>query len=136
VGVVPGGAVTAQAFLDSVCQFFGGPYDAATHTYHTPTIAGVGVVRRAWAREDAAAEFWQGLTVGNPTGCVIVVQIPEIIDGPRVAVPAIQGRRFVRYGVELHCWFMSKALFVEDCQDAVYALRDAITVKIRTDPTL
>lgn len=128
--------MTAAAFLDTVCQYFGGAYDAATHTYHTPTVAGLGVVRRAWAREDWAGEYWNGLTVGTPTGCIMVVQIPDIIDGPRVALPGIQGRRFVRYGVELHCFFMSKALFVEDCQDAVYALRDAVTAKIRTDPTL
>jgi hypothetical protein len=128
--------VTAAAFLDQVCQFFGGAYDANTHTYHTPTIAGLGVVRRAWAREDFAGDFFNSLMVGTPTGCMMVAQIAEIHDGPRVALPAIQGRRFVRYMFDLHCFFMSKAGFVEDCQDAVYALRDAATARIRTDPTL
>lgn len=128
--------MTAAAFLDQVCQFFGGPYDATSHTYHTPTIAGVSVVRRAWAREDWAGEYFQQLLVGTPTGCIVIAQIADIDDGPREALPAIQGRRFVRYAFDLHCFFMSKALFVEDCQDAVYALRDAVTAKIRTDPTL
>lgn len=128
--------MSATAFIDTVCQFFGGPYDSTSHTYNSPTVAGLSAVRRAWAREDWAGEYFKNLTVGTATGCLMVVQIPDIIDGPRVALPGIQGRRFVRYGVDLHFWFMSKALFVEDCQDAVYAMRDAITAKIRTDPTL
>lgn len=128
--------MTAAAFIDDVCVFFGGAYDAPTHTYRTPTVAGVGVVRRSWPREDNAADYFNGMAAGTSVGCVVVVQIPDIIDGPRVALPAIVGRRFVRYGVDLHCFFLAQTLFVEDCQDAVYALRDAITVKIRTDITL
>lgn len=128
--------MSAATVIDQVCQFFGGPYDSATHTYHTPTVAGVGTVRRAWAGHDDFADYMFGMPLGTATGCVIVVQIPDKLDGPRAALPAVQGRRRVSYSVELHCYFWSTALYVEDCQDAVYALQDAITAKIRTDPTL
>jgi hypothetical protein len=128
--------VTAAAVVDAVCTFFGGPYVAALHTYRTPTVAGVGVVRRAWAGREDFAEYTQGMPAGTATGCVIVVQNPDGVDGPRAALPAVQGRRKVSYDLELHCFFWSEALYVEDCQDAVYALRDAIVAKIRTDPTL
>lgn len=126
---------TAAAVIDAVCQFFGGPYDANTHTYHTPTVAGLGTVRRAWPKEDDFNEYTGG-AAGVATGCVMVAQISDIIDGPRAALPAIGGRRKVSYLIDLHCFIWSTALFGEDCQDFVYALRDAITARMRTDPTM
>jgi len=127
--------VTAAAVADGVCQFFGGPYDDQTRTYRTPTIPGVGLVRRAWPREDNGADYFLGMPPGTATGCVIVVQITDTHD-TRVALPAVAGRRLVRYVVELHCFFLSTARMVEDCQDAVHALHDAVKARIRTDPTL
>jgi len=127
--------VTTATVIDQVCQFFGGAYDAATHTYRSPAVAGLSVVRRAWAKRDDFADYFAGQTVGTATGCQMVVQIPDTRDR-RVALPAIQGRRKVHYGIDLHCFIWSKAAYAEDCQDFVYTLRDAIIARIRTDPTL
>jgi len=127
--------VTAATVIDQVCQFFGGPYDATTRTYRTPTVTGLSVVRRAWAKRDDFADYFAGQPQGTMTGCQMVVQIADTRDH-RVALPAIQGRRKVHYAVEAHCFVWSKAPYAEDTQDFVYTLSDAIVAKIRTDPTL
>lgn len=126
---------TAVTVLDQVCQFFGGAYDPGTRTYRTPTVSGLSVVRRAWAKRDDYADYFVGQAQGTMTGAQMVVQVPDTRDR-RVALPAIQGRRKVHYALELHCFVWSKALYVEDCQDFTYGLRDAIIARIRTDPTL
>lgn len=126
---------TTASVLDQICQFFGGPYDATTHTYHTPTVAGLTVVRRGFAKRTYFEEFFLNAPVGTQTGCILVAQITGTRDH-RVALPAIQGRRKVHYPVELHGFLWSKAGYVEDGQDFGYALRDAMVAKIRTDPTL
>lgn len=127
--------MTVATVLDQVCVFFGGAYDAPTRTYRTPTVAGLSVVRRAWAKRDDFAEYFVGQAPGTMTGCQMVVQIPDDSDR-RVALPAITGRRKHRYSVELHCFVWSKAPYAEDVQDFVHALGDAIKAKIRTDVTL
>lgn len=126
----------AATVLDQICQFFGGAYDTNTHTYHTPTVSGISVVRRAWAKQDDfQGEYLLNQPVGSSTGCVIVVQVPDSRDN-RVALPAVTGRRMSRFSIEMHGFLFSTAPYVEDAQDFGYALRDAIVAKIRTDPTL
>lgn len=121
--------------LDQICQFFGGTYDSQTHSYHTPTVSGLTVVRRAFAKRNYFDDFFTGQPAGTQTGCVLIVQITGTRDH-RQTLPAIQGRRKVHYAVELHGFLWSKAGYVEDGQDFGYALRDAMVTKIRTDPTL
>ena len=125
----------ATTVLDQICQFFGGPYDATLHTYHTPTVTGVSVVRRAFAKRDDFADYVYGQPVGTVTGCQMIAQISDTRDR-RIALPAVLGRRKTRFTVDLHCFIWSKAAYVEDAQDFMYALRDAVIAKIRTDPTL
>ena len=126
---------TTTTILDQICQFFGGAYDSATHTYHSPTVSGLTSVRRGWAKRDDYNEYFVGAPIGTTTGCLLVVQIPDTRDH-RVALPAIQGRRKVHYAIELHGFIWSKANYAEDGQDFAYTLRDAIVTRIRTDPTL
>jgi hypothetical protein len=121
--------------LDQTCQFFGGAYDSTTHTYRTPTVAGLSVVRRATPKRDDFQEYVVGQPPGTMTGAIMLVWIPTTHDH-RAALPAVSGRREVFYGIELHNFIWSKASFAEDCQDFVYQLEDAIKAKIRTDPTL
>jgi hypothetical protein len=126
--------VSAAKVVDGICTFLGGPYDPDTRTYHTPALAGVGQVRRAWPREDGG--YFDGLPPGSLNGCVIVVQITEARDS-RVALPAIQGRRLVRYAVDLHYFVESVSPMVEDCADFVYRLYDDTINLIRVNgPTL
>jgi len=126
---------TTVTILDQICQFFGGPYDPLTHSYHTPTVTGLTTVRRGWAKREDYAEFFTGQPLGTMTGCVLVAQIPDTRDH-RATLPAIQGRRKVHYAIELHGFIWSKAGYAEDGQDFGYTLRDAMVAKIRTDPTL
>ena len=126
---------TTATVADQVCTFFGGAYDTPTRTYRTPTVAGLSVVRRAWAKQDDAADYFVGQAPGTTTGCQMVVFITDTRDH-RVALPAITGRRKVHYAVEMHCFILSTAAYAEDVQDFTYALRDALVAKIRTDPTL
>lgn len=135
--------MTAATVLDQTCQFFGGAYDPLTHTYRTPPAgllaAGLSVVRRSWAKRDDFADYITNLGspvgVGILTGAQMIAQIGDTRDH-RVTLPAIQGRRKVHYGIDLHCFIWSKAPYSEDCQDFMYALRDALIARIRTDPTL
>src|SRR5204862_827413 len=100
-----------------------------------PAVSGLGVVRRAWAKREDYAEFFYGQPPGTATGCQMIVQLPGGADR-RLAGPSVAGRRLVRYTVELHCFVWSTAPYVEDTQDFMYALRDALIAKVRADPTL
>lgn len=121
--------------VDQICQFFGGAYDSTTHSYHTPTVTGLSVVRRAFQKRDDFADYFYGQPAGTATGCQMVVFLPDTKDR-RVALPAVTGRRKTNFAVELHCFVWSKALYAEDTQDFVNALCDGIVAKIRTDPAL
>lgn len=127
--------MTAATVADQICQYFGGPYVPAFRNYRTPTVAGISLVRRAWAKRDDFADYFFGQPPGTATGCQMVVWLSDDSDR-RVALPAVTGRRKVRYQVEMHCFVWSTASYAEDVTDFVYALGDAIKAKIRTDPTL
>jgi hypothetical protein len=129
--------VSVATVIDKTAIFFGGPYDPLTHTYHQspPVLAGVGTVRRAHPKVEDFNEFTAG-ALGVATGAVIVVDAEGVDDGPRAALPAVQGRRLVRYAVCLQCFMWSTAAYAEDCVDFRHALYDTIIAKIRTDPTL
>lgn len=131
--------MTAATVVDQICQYFGGAYDANTHTYHFPPAAllaaGLSVVRRGVPKRNDWAEYIQGQPAGTMTGVVMLVWIGDDEDA-RVTLPAIQGRRKVRYVVELACYVWSKTAYAEDVSDFVYAFGDAIKTRIRLDPTL
>jgi hypothetical protein len=128
--------MSIQTVLDGICRYFGGPYDEATRTYRSSPIAGVGVVRRAWAKRDDHADYFRGQSPGARTGCQIVVWIPrhweirEALGGP------YSGMKRVGYDVELACYIRSRVPHAEDAQDDVYALRDALVERLRLDRTL
>lgn len=125
----------AGTYIRQVCTFFGGPEDPTTHTYRSPTIANLSVVRRAWPKREDKAEYFVGKPPGTTTGAICVVYMPGGSDR-RVALPAVIGRRKSRYRAEMHCFIWSTAGYAEDTQDFGYDLRDQIITKIRTDPTL
>lgn len=125
----------SRVVIDQICRYFGGPYDPATHTYRTPAVAGLGAVRRGWAKAQDFADYTAGMPPGTMTGCQLIVQIPRGRDH-RVALPAILGRREVHYTVELYGFVWSKALYAEDTLDFSLTLIDAIKARLRMDPTL
>lgn len=121
--------------LDGICRYLGGPYDAATRTYRTPTVAGVGIVRRAFAKRDDHADYYHGMPAGARTGCVVIVTIYQQTVF-RYALGGQHGMKQRNYGVELACFIRSRTAHAEDAQDDVYALQDALLDRLNADPTL
>jgi hypothetical protein len=130
--------MTTATLVDQICQFFGGAYDSTTHTYHTPTVAGLGAVRRGRSKRDDEADYF-GTRIsevpGTKSGCMMLVHLPGGNDH-RISLPAYQGTRKDHTTVELHCFIWSKEPLAEDAQDYVYALRDAIRARIASDVAL
>ena len=71
--------MSIQTALDGICRYFGGAYDEPTRTYRASPLTqyGVGIVRRAWAKDDNLADYFWGQDAGARTGCQIVVYIPR-----------------------------------------------------------
>lgn len=127
--------------VDQVCKYFGGAYDAATHTYRTPQLAVSGldgpIVRRSPPRsDDHNTDYHQtGATPGS-MGCSMQVQMLRGQE-KRVAVAgAVSGLKHVSWTVNLHSFVRSTTGFVEDLADVMYALLDAIRTHIEADRTL
>lgn len=128
--------MSIQTVLSGICTYFGGPYDAATRTYRTSPVSGVGVVRRAWPKRDDHADYFHGMPPGTRTGSQIVVFIPRSSE-VRFAVGGAQGgMKNVVYDVQLCCYIRSNTPHAEDAQDDVYTLRDALVARLRADRTL
>lgn len=130
--------MSIQAVLDGVCRYFGGPYDATTRTYRSSPLsaAGVGVVRRAFAKDDQKADYFWSQDAAARTGWQIVVFIPRHHE-QRVALGGPHnGMKRITYEVQVHCFALSRSPYAEDVQDDTYALRDALVEWMRLDRTL
>jgi hypothetical protein len=128
--------MSTQSVLDGICRYFGGPYDPVTRTYRSSPITGVGVVRRAWAKRDDHADFFNGQPAGARTGCQIVVYIPRRSESRITVAGEHGGQKNVVYEVQLACYIRSRASNAEDAQDDVFALQDALVEWMRLDRTL
>ncbi|MFE2712214.1 hypothetical protein ACFXKI_09550 [Streptomyces mirabilis] len=130
--------MSIQTALDGICRYFGGPYDEATRTYRSSPLssAGVGVVRRAWAKRDDHNDYFFGLDPAARTGCQIVVFIPQHHEHRIALGGAHGGMKQITYEVQLLCYVRSRTPYAEDAQDDVYTLRDALVEHMRLDRTL
>jgi hypothetical protein len=128
--------LSVQTVLDGICQYFGGPYDPTTRTYRTPAVAGIGVVRRAFAKRDDHADYYNGMPPGTRTGCQMVVTIYRSHETRTALGGQFSGMKQRNFDVELGCFIRSHTPHAEDAQDDVYALQDAIVTRIRQDRTL
>lgn len=127
--------MSAASVLNQLGVYFGGTYDTATRSYRTPQISGLGVVRRAWAKNDDKADYYLGMSPGTATGSQLVIQLAGG-DEQRVAFGgATSGGKKVTYDVELNFFIRSSAGYAEDAQDDAYALRDAAIAHLRADRT-
>lgn len=130
----------AKAVCDALCTYFGGPYEAARHSYRTPqiTVAGLDgpVFRRGIPkRDDHATDYHVTGTPGTSAGCLVQI-LAEQGQEKRVAVAgATSGLKHVTWSIKMHCWFRSTAAYIEDLQDNVYDLLDAIRARIEADRT-
>lgn len=128
--------MSVSAVLDGICQYFGGSYDAATRTYRTSPVTGVGVVRRAFAKRDDHADYYNGMDPGARTGCQIVVTIYQQTEFRIALGGEHNGMKQRNFEVELTCFIRSRTPHAEDAQDDVYALQDALVEHLRADRTL
>lgn len=122
-------------WLDQICTYLGGVYDPAYHSYRSPTIPGVGVVRRGVPKVQDWAEYTEGLGEGTETGCMITVTM-NTGDERRITVPARLGVKHISVTVVLHCFFYSMAAYGEDLQDQVHYVRRSILDQLALDNTL
>lgn len=127
----------AASIANQICTFFGGAYDATTHTYRTPqlTIPNASpVVRRAAPkRDDHQEDYYAAATDGMPVGCLILVLIEGGSDTREA--PGQPGIREVRHTIRMHAFLRCLDSYAEDAQDTQYALLDAVRAKLLTDPT-
>lgn len=128
--------MSIQTALDGICRYFGGPYDTATRTYRTSPVAGIGVVRRAFSKNDSHEDYFNGMAAGARSGSQMVVTIYRSNEF-RVTLGGEHGGQKQRnFEVELGLFIRSRTPHAEDAQDDVYALQDAIVERIRLDRTL
>lgn len=128
--------MSVSSVLDGICQYFGGLYDPVTRTYRSSPVAGIGVVRRAFAKRDDHADYFHGMQPGARTGCQMVVTIYRGNEF-RIALGGAHGGMKQRnFEVELGCFIRSRTPHAEEAQDDVYDLQDAIVEWIRLDRTL
>lgn len=130
--------MSIQTVYDGICRYFGGAYDEQTRTYRSSplTDAGVGVVRRAFPKQDDHSEFFLGMPPGTRTGCTLVVFIAQSSER-RIAVGGEHnGQKQAVYDVTLNCFIRSNCAFAEDAQDDGFALRDALLEHMHQDRTL
>jgi hypothetical protein len=128
--------MSSASVLNGICRYFGGPYDDATRTYRASPVAGVGVVRRAWAKDDNHEDYFNGMDAGARTGCQIIVWIPRRSEQRFAVAGPHGGQKNVRYDIELAVYVRSRTPLAEDAQDDVYALQDALVEWMRADRTL
>lgn len=134
--------MSIASVIDKMCQYFGGAYDPATHTYRTPQIVVPNmsgpIVRRSAAKHDDHNTDFHVTSpppVGVPIGCLILVTIEGGTE-KRVAVAgATSGVKQVRHSVRMHCFFRAEVAYVEDAQDALNAFVDAVRARLHADRT-
>ena len=130
----------AKAVVDALCVFFGGPYDATTHTYRTPQFAVTNldgpVFRRAEPkRDDKNTDYHATGTAGHLAGCLAWI-VAERGEEKRAAMAgAVSGLKQVRWTIRIHCFFRSGVSFAEDLQDVVYDTLDGFRARIEADRT-
>lgn len=129
----------AASIANQICRFFGGTYDATTHTYRTPQITvpnASPVVRRAAPkRDDHQGDYYAVPTDGMPVGCLILILIEGGSDTRDAPGFPGSGIREVRHTVRMHAFLRCLDNYAEDAQDTEYALLDAVRAKLLTDPT-
>lgn len=125
----------AAEIRHQIALYLGGPYVPAARAYLTPTVAGLGVVRRSRPKRDNHRE-WHGPNQALPHGTALFVHVGPaeerrvVFDGPRSEM------RHTRHDVTLKVLMRSPARYAEDAEDALYALRDALCERLRADLTL
>lgn len=130
--------MSAVSVINQLCTYFGGPYDQATHTYHTPQLSvpglTMGAVRRAKPKRLDTADYFLG-AAGTGLGCQIMFGLTPGEETREGFGGATAGLKKVRHSVDMWCLIRSVAQYAEDVQDVLYALQDAVREHIHADRT-
>lgn len=121
--------------VDAVCRYFGGAYNPTYHAYQTSIIPGIAQYRRGWDKLDDFSSYFVDMPEGTLTGCQCVVSAVRGTER-RLTFPAVQGRKHNSVSLAMYLYFWSTAPYVEDCQDTVADVRQAVILALRADPTL
>lgn len=131
--------MSAANAADQLCRYFGGAYDAVTHTYRTPQLSVPGmdgpIVRRAAPKEDDNTSDYSLGNPGVPVGCLIIILLEEGEEQREALAGPTSGLKHVAWSVRMHCFLRAASAWGEDAQDAQYALLDAIRARIEADRT-
>ena len=127
-------ATTVQGVRDTICRWFGGPYDPNTRSYRTPQVPGLGVVRRARPKREDNADFYVGApAAGQLAGSQMFVHIDGGVETRAAFAGAFGGLKLLTSAVVLHVFLRSNAEWAEDAQDAFYDLLEALKRRCRED---
>lgn len=127
--------MSSTSVVNQLGVYFGGPYVAAFKYYGTPTIPGLGAVRRGKPKDADAAQWYLGMAAGTESGSVMVVRIS---DGAEIRVAyagPVDGGKKVSHTAVLQVYVRSTARDAEDVEDFTRALLDAIRDRIHADRT-
>lgn len=130
--------MTAVSVANQLCTYFGGAYDAGTHSYRTPqiTVPGLtmGAVRRAKPKRFDQADYFLGAP-GTGLGCQIFIFIKPGSESREGFGGATAGLKKVSHSVEMFGLIRSSAAYAEDVEDALHALQDAVRARFHADRT-
>lgn len=131
--------MSGASIANQLCVYFGGPYVAGQHSYRTPQITVPNmdpVVRRATPkRDDHQGDYFAAPNPGVPIGCLIFIHLARGREKRIAVAGATSGVKHVTWNAGLHCFLRCESSYVEDAQDAEYALLDAIRAHIEADRT-
>lgn len=122
---------SSKALVDSLCRFFGGPYAPATLDYRTPTVTGLGSVRRGLLSHQDPTYFYTTIPTGHWS--LLVVSLSRW-DEERQTMGVGTGLKRRRNRVELGLFTRSVEANPSLAFDDVLVLVDALVTRIESDP--
>lgn len=127
--------MSSTSVVDQICQYFGGAYQEQMRYYGTPTVPGLGAVRRAWAKSADKAQWYLGMPEGTENGSVMRVRISTGAEVRVAMAGQYSGGKKVAHNVELLVEAQSTGRSAEDIEDYTRQLLDDIRERIHADRT-
>lgn len=127
--------MSAVSVVDGICRYFGGAYQEQFKYYGTPTVPGLGAVRRGKPKDSDKAQWFLGMPPGTATGSVLMVRIDTGAEIRVAMAGQFSGYKKVAHDVELHFFVRSFERDAEDLEDFTRQLCDDVRARIHADRT-
>lgn len=132
--------MTYTSTLDTLCTFFGGPYDAARQIYANPgapPVAGLYAVKRGEPKSVDPTWWKYGANPPPAIGAMGFVFLSDNNSSERrIALGgATSGIKKVAIDVNIQIGFRADTNDAEPVEDAITAMVDAMLARIRSDRT-